>query len=155
VVADELFGFSNAALRRIRYCDPASGKDFVFITTCNHLRPGPIALLYFMRWKIERTYDVFKNKLKVIKAWGSGNIWTTMQAHFVVLLHNLLTVLLAGVEKTGLQQNAVTQHSAKRCNPTPEHKRVPSHYLIRHAFPLTGQFTRIARNVLRNKISWE
>ena len=155
VVADEFAGYSNAALRRIRYCDPATGKDFVFITTCDHLRPGLIALLYFMRWKIEKTYDVFKNKFKVRKAWGTGETSATMQAHLVALLHNLLTVLLARLEKTGLQQNAVTQRSAKRRNQTPEHKRVPSHVMIRHAFPLTCQFIRAARNVLRYKIPWE
>jgi hypothetical protein len=58
------------------------------MTTCNHLRPGLIALLYFMRWKIEMTHDVFKNKFKVRKAWGTGETCATIQAHFVALLHN-------------------------------------------------------------------
>lgn len=155
VVADELAGYSNAALRRIRYGDPATGKHFVFITTCNSLRPGLIALLYFMRWKIEKTYDVFKNKLMVTKAWGTGKTSAIMQAHFVALLHNLLTLLLARLEKTGLRHNAVTQREAKRRARIPEDKRVPSHEMIRHAFPLTCQFIRAARNIIRFKIPWE
>ncbi len=47
---DDHAGYTNAALRRIHSCDPTTGKDFVFITTCQHLRPGLIALLYFLRW---------------------------------------------------------------------------------------------------------
>ena len=155
VVADEFAGYSNASLRRIRYCDPATGKDFVFITTCLHLRPGLIALLYFMRWKIEKTYDVFKNKFKVRKAWGTGKTSATMQAHFVALLHNLLTLLLARLEKTGLRQNAVTERSTKRRDQIPKNKRVPSHSMIRHAFPLSCQFIRTARNIIRFKIPWD
>jgi len=155
VLADEFAGYSNAALRRIRYCDPNSGKDFVFITTCNHLRPGLIALLYFMRWKIEKAYDVFKNKLMVRKAWGTGQTCANAQAHFVALLHNLLTLLLARLEKTGLQQNAVKNRVTQRRNKVPKDKRVPSHEMIRHAFPLTCQFVRATRNILRFKIPWE
>lgn len=155
VVDDDLAGYSNAALRRIRYRDPNTGKDFVFITTCNHLRPGVIALLYFMRWKIEKTYDVFKNKFKVRKAWGTGKTSATMQAHFVALLHNLLTLLLARFEQTGLTQNAVTERADKRREKTPENQRVPTHQMIRHSFPLTCQFIRAARNIIRFKIPWE
>jgi len=151
VLSDELAGYSNAALRRICYRDPATCKDFVFITTCNSLRPGLIALLYFMRWKIEKAYDVFKNKLKVRKAWGSGETCAMTQAHFVALLHNLLTLLLARLEKTGLKQNAVEQRVAMRIKKTPQEKRVPTHEMIRHAFPLTCQFIRIVRNVFRQK----
>ena len=155
VLADELAGYSNAVLRRIRYRDPATGKDFVFITTCMHLRPGLIALLYFMRWKIEKTYDVFKNKFKVRKAWGTGKTSATMQAHFVALLHNLLTLLLARLEKTGLSQNALIERAKKRRDQIPENKHVPSHAMIRHAFPLSAQFIRAARNIIRFKIPWE
>lgn len=154
VQADEFAGYSNATLRRIRYSDPATGESFAFITTCNHLRPGLVALLYFMRWKIEKVYDVFKNKLKVRKAWGSGKTCAIMQAHFVALLHNLLTLLLARLEKTGLEQRAVTARRARRRRDTPDHKRVPAQEMIRHAFPLTCQFIRTARNVLRFKIPW-
>jgi hypothetical protein len=154
VLADDLAGYSTAALRRIHYRDPKTGKDFVFITTCNHLRPGVIALLYFMRWKIEKIYDVFKNKFKVRKAWGTGETSATMQAHFVALLHNLLTLLLANLEKTGLEQNAVIKRKTKLLDKTPEANRVPTHEMIRHAFPLTCQFVRAARNILRFKIPW-
>ena len=60
-----------------------------------------------------------------------------MPAHFVALLHNLLTSLLARFEATGLTQNAVTKRSAKHREKNPEAKRVPTHHMTRHAFPLT------------------
>jgi hypothetical protein len=125
VVADQFTGYSNGALRRICYLDPKTGKDFVFLTPCNHPRPGVIALLYFMRWKIEKAYDVFKNKFKVRKAWGTGETSATMQAHFVALLHNLLTLLLAHLEKTGLEQKAVIQRKIKLLDKTPRPTACP------------------------------
>lgn len=154
VLADDHAGYSNAALRRIHYRDPATGKDFVFITTCDSLRPGVIALLYFLRWKIEKVYDVFKNKLMVTKAWGVGDTAATMQAHFVALLHNLLTVLLARLEHTGLTEQKVFRKQADRRERTAPQKQVPSHHRVRHAFALTCQFIRTVRNCLRYKIPW-
>jgi len=105
-----------------------------------------------MRWKIEKVYDVFKNKLKVRKAWGTGETSATTQAHFVALLHNLLTLLLAQFNKIGFPQNAVETRAAKRCKKLPKAKRVPAHEMIAHAFPLTSQFIRAVRNILRYKI---
>ncbi|WP_339755212.1 hypothetical protein [uncultured Marinobacter sp.] len=155
VIADELAGYSNAALRRIRYRDPATGKDFVFITTCKHLRPGLVALLYFLRWKIEKAYDVFKNRLAVTKAWGTGETAALMQAHFVALLHNLLTLLLARLEHTGLGEHKVIAKQRGRRERTAAQNRVPAQEKVRHAFTLTCQFIRLVRNCLRYKIPWE
>ncbi len=50
VITDDHAGYTNAALRRIHSGDPTTDKDFVVITTCQHLRPGLIALLSFLRW---------------------------------------------------------------------------------------------------------
>jgi hypothetical protein len=115
VEADELVGYSNAMLRRVRYTDPASGEKYVFVTTCPpQIRPGLIALLYFLRWKIEKVYDVFKNKLKSRKAWGVGPTCALMHGHFMALLHNLLTVMLARLEDLGCPEEKVTARAAAR-----------------------------------------
>jgi hypothetical protein len=151
VESDELAGYSNAALRRIRYLDPATQESFVFVTTCNHLRPGLIALLYFMRWKIEKVYDVFKNKLKSQKAWAVGENAALVQGHFMALLHNLLTVLLARLEDHGLHELKLEAGKTRRLfgNPT-----APAQQMIKHAIILTCQFIRLVRHCLRSKISW-
>ena len=72
VEADEMAGYTCAYMRRIVYRDPASGELFVFLTTEDSLRPGVIALLYLLRWKIEKVFDGFKNKLHQQKAWAHG-----------------------------------------------------------------------------------
>lgn len=155
VEADDQAGYSNAALRRIRYTDPASGETYVFVTTCPPaIRPGLIALLYFLRWKIEKVYDVFKNKLKGRKAWGVGATPALMQAHFMALLHNLLTVLLARLEDLGCAEEKVSTRAAARLAAVPTAHRVPAHQMVRHAHALTCQFIRLVRHCLRDKIPW-
>ncbi|MGH8017813.1 MAG: hypothetical protein ACREIA_05900, partial [Opitutaceae bacterium] len=43
-----------------------------------------------LRWKIEKTYDVFKNKLFEQKAWANGRSAHLCQAHFIALLYNCI-----------------------------------------------------------------
>ena len=94
VISDELAGYGGGVmLRRITYRCPQSGRDLVFLTnlTSSCFTPGLIAQLYRMRWDIEKVFDVFKNKLGEIKAWGSTEAAREMQALFITLSHNLLT----------------------------------------------------------------
>jgi hypothetical protein len=155
VEADDHAGYSTAALRRIRYRDPASGETFVFVTTCPPaIRPGLVALLYFLRWKIEKVYDVSKNKLKVRKAWGVGQTPVLMQAHFLALLHNLLTVLLARMEGIGWPEQKVRDRAAARIHARPAVQRVPAQEMFCHAHALTCQFIRLVRHCLRYKTPW-
>ncbi len=156
VEAYEYVGYSNAAVRRVRYKDPATGNVFVFITTCpEQLRPGVIALLYSLRWKIEKAYDVFKNKFKGTKSWGVGDTPALMQAHFMALLHNLLSVLLGRMEHIDTPDQKVVDKTAKRRAAVPEHQRVPAQEMVRHAHALTCQFIRLVKHCLRFKIPWE
>jgi hypothetical protein len=155
VEAYEYVGYSNAALRRVLYKDPATGEAFVFITTCPaQMRPGLIALLYFLRWKIEKAYDVFKNKFISLKAWGVGDTAATMQAHFMTLLHNLLTVLLARMESIGLYDQKILDRTAKRREHTPLHTRVPAQEMVHHAHALSCQFIQLVKHCFRFKIPW-
>jgi len=154
VLADEYVGYSSAHMRRIHYMDPATDKEFVFITTDYALRPGLIALLYFLRWKIEKSFDVFKNKLRVRKAWATGRTAATMQAHFVALLFNLLTVLLSTQEKAGIRERKVHRRQKQRQRQRPPDKQVPSQLKVRHALCMTCQFIRTLRHCLRYKLPW-
>ena len=151
VLADELAGYSTAALRRIRYRDPLTGEEFIFVTTCTHLRPDLIALLYFLRCKIEKVCDVFKNKLRAKKAWAVGHTASQMQSHFLALLHNLLTVLLGRLEELGLREDKVASKNSQRLQHKPS---PPAHLLVRHSFALTCQFIRLVRHCFRNKTRW-
>ena len=154
VEADEDVYYSNAALRRVRYRDPGTGEVFVFITTCRHLRPGVIALLYLLRWKIEKVYDVFKNKLKEQKAWACGPCAAKMQAHFMALLYNLLVVLLVDLEVRGIMETKVMERMARRREETPEARRVPAFERVRHCYTMTCQFIRLLRHAMRHRYAY-
>jgi hypothetical protein len=154
VEADEMAGYTHAYLRRIVYCDPASGERFVFLTTDETLRPGLVALLYLLRWKIEKSFDVFKNKLHQQKAWANGETAARIQAHLTALTHNLLIVLLATLEQAGIREEKVEQQQATRQHARSEELRVPAQAMVRHAAQLTCQFIRLLRHCLAYKTPW-
>lgn len=154
VEADELAGYTHAHMRRIVYCDPLSGERFVFLTTETTLRPGLIALLYFLRWKIEKIFDVSKNKLHQQKAWANGDTATQIQAHCIALTHNLLTLLLATLEQAGVREVKIERKQAARRKACTESQRVPAQEMVRHADQLSCQFIRLVRYYLDHKTPW-
>lgn len=154
VEADELAGYTSAYLRRIVYRDPASGERFVFLTTEDSLRPGLIALLYLLRWKIEKVFDVFKNKLHQQKAWANGETAAATQAHLTALTHNLLTLLLVTLEQAGCPEDKVARAQSQRRKASPPNQRVPAQEMVRHAAQLTCQFIRLVRHCLDYKVPW-
>jgi len=103
VLTDQLVGSSNGVmLRRISCIAPDTGVQRVFLTTEMTLPPGIITHLYHRRWRIEKIFDSLKNKLNETKAWATGSVAKTAQAHFLCLTHNLLRRLeqvLAAREK--------------------------------------------------------
>ena len=54
----------------IHVYDPVTGKAYSFLTTEMTLPPGLIALLYKLRWDVEKVFDEAKNKLEQQQAWG-------------------------------------------------------------------------------------
>ena len=154
VEADEMAGYTYAYLRRINYCDPATGERFIFLTTETTLRPGVVALLYFLRWKIEKVFDVTKNKLHQQKAWANGTVAALTQAHCIALTHNLLTILLANLEAAGIRERKVERKQAERLQARSPAQQVPAQEMVRHAAQLTCQFIRLVRHYLVHKTPW-
>jgi len=150
VEGDELVGYSDALLRRIRYRDPKTGELFIFITT-NVLRPGVVAELYFLQWRFEKMYDVFKNKLKEQKAWAVGDSATLIQSHLIALVRNLPTLFLARLEKRGIREEKVEKRIAERNAKQPP---PPSPQMVQGFTILTCQFIRLLRHCLRYKTPW-
>lgn len=80
----------TCTLRRIVYCDPASGEEFVYLT--NHLRlaASTIANVYKDRWQIEAFFRALKQNLKIKTFVGTGpnavriQIWTALIAMLVL-----------------------------------------------------------------------
>lgn len=77
-------------IRRIRYCDPATGITYSFITNEMNLPPGLVAFLYFLRWNVEKLFDEFKSALDEKKAWTGQPNGKIQQAQAMVMAHNLL-----------------------------------------------------------------
>lgn len=116
VLADELVSTSQGvSVRRVTYRCALRGEEFSFLTSELTLPPGLIALLYRLRWQIEKTFDEFKNKLGETKAWASSPEAKSMQAHFLCLAHNLMIGCEANLEREhGVRNEAELSRRAGR-----------------------------------------
>ncbi len=100
IIADELVSNScGTMIRRVCYRIPETGEVMEFLTNLGkNISPGIIAQLYFMRWRIEKSFDEIKNKLYEIKAWAASLNAKKMQATFIVLGYNLAQLLNREIE---------------------------------------------------------
>jgi hypothetical protein len=158
VVGYEMVGFDNCLqMYRVTYKDPGTGAEFVFLTSDSTLLPGVVALLYRLRWKIEKTYNTCKSKLHLTKAWANGTVAQELQAHFTALAHNLLSYFLYRLDS----EHGITEEKLLVIHDKAEQVRIQnkipynSFYLIaRIALQLSCQFIRLVRNLLRHPIPW-
>lgn len=137
VTKDELCATSQGVqVRRITYCDPATGETFKFITslTNSKVEPGIIAQLYRMRWDIEKVFDDIKNKFKEQKAWATSETAKTVQAELICLTYNLSKNLERimetehGVRNTAEDKRRVERLDKIKAEVTKQGKRVPFLY---------------------------
>lgn len=82
-----------APLRRVGWRDPASGKDYVFLTNAFHLSAPTIAALYKERWQIELFFKWIKQNLK-IKAFVGNSKNAVMTQIWIALCTYLLLAYL-------------------------------------------------------------
>lgn len=116
VLCDELVGTSKGcSIRRVTFTDYTDHKTYVYITSEMTLPPGLIALLYKMRWNIEKVFDETKTKLAEKKAWGTSEVAKEMQAHFICLAHNAMLLYEHHIkEKHGIDHTAQNKRREKR-----------------------------------------
>ena len=75
----------------VDYRDPETGQRYRFLSSLpDTFRPGLIAWLYLLRWKIEKLYDTFKNKLHQTKAWANSAAAAAIRPLFISMTYNLL-----------------------------------------------------------------
>ena len=162
VTADELVGFDNACvMRRVQYADPESGTAYEFLTTILDLPPGLIALLFLLRWRIEKIFDTAKNKLEETKAWANGALAQDTQAHVLALTHNLLVLIRDKLAREhGIQELKVVQKREtaleRRHEMAASCGRVVAHFQekLPPIVQLTVQFIRTLRNGILGKLRW-
>ena len=92
---------NGVELRMINYKCAETGEKYEFITTDRKLRPGVIAWLYFMRWRIEKVFDVLEQKLGQNKAWSADKPADGVrpcQADLICMGYNILLFVQAVLE---------------------------------------------------------
>lgn len=92
IICDQVIaldGFSSQKnypqhLRRVRFCDPETGKKLVFLTNNFLLPAATIAALYKQRWKVELFFKWIKQNLRIKHFYGTSEnavktqIWTAV-----------------------------------------------------------------------------
>ena len=157
-------GFSGACgmMNIIDYIDPETSESYQFITTLNpdEIRPGIIAYRYFLRWRIEKSFDTFKKDFHEEKAWAGGKEAQVMHSSFIAMAYNLTRYILSALEQHhGIRDEKVEREYAKelerREKAAQKHgRRVhPLHLKILRMPKLSAQYIRTIRNHLFAKVT--
>ena len=148
-----IIGLNNAGtMYQVDYKDPETGETYSFLTNDETLRPGVVAFLYKIRWRIEKSFDVLKNKLFEKKAWATGKVSKEIQACITAFSYNMLVFLESIIKKdtqTILKVEGKRNYHLKvrKKNAQAEGKSVPGfEFKLDHMFQMTQQFVRCARN---------
>ena len=157
---DSLVTFAGGQqMRLIQYADPETGDCYQFLTTDLELRPGVIAWLYLLRWRIEKVFDTSKNKLEETKAWATGEIARKVQGHFLALTHNLLVLFRGFLESDfGMREEKLEDKRDKQLERREKVAHTQGrelHHLHRKMPPivqLSLQFIRTLRNQILAKV---
>jgi hypothetical protein len=134
VLADEYVGPGGGGMmmRRIQFYDAVMKRKIDFITNVMDAKipPGVLAFLYRMRWNIEKTFDELKNKLGENKAWASSATAKSMQAQFICLCENLLTLLEHKLEQEeGVKNEPETKRREKQLEKVKERLKMENQTL--------------------------
>ena len=95
-------------LRRVKYYDKESNKQFVFLTNNFEVTPLQIAMLYKHRWKIELFFKWIKQHLKIKSFWGHSENAVRVQV-YVAIITFVTIALLKQKFKTALTQYQILQ----------------------------------------------
>jgi len=155
VIKDYTVGADNAvSMRLIVYLNSEDGKTYEFLTTIEDLEPGLIAWLYLLRWKIEKMFDTFKNKLQEKKEWANGKTAQETQSRFCHMTRNLLVYIqhLLGVSFDITEKKLEKKRQGslkKRVDKEAKKGKLlhPQCFSKRYLFQLSCQFIRAVRNL--------
>ena len=100
VICDQIGMFSKEKsselypekLRRIRYYDVDTKRDFVFLTNNFSLTANEIALLYKNRWQIELFFKWIKQHLKIKSFWGYTENAVKIQLYCAIIAYCLVAI---------------------------------------------------------------
>ena len=120
------------SLRRIRFCDPETGKTLVFLTNQFRLPAATICALYKSRWQIELFFKWIKQHLRIKVFYGTSEnavktqIWIAVSVYLLVAivkkrlnLPGSLYSLLQVLSVTLFEKMPVEQALQQKSNTTP------------------------------------
>ena len=162
IVSDSIIEFkSGAEFRKIVYIDPETNKEYNYITTVKDVSPGLLAYLYLWRWKIEKSFDVFKNKFHEKKSWSNGEKSADIQSTMLVMTYNfLLYTQEITLEKFNIKENKLDEkrkRSVKKREEIAKSKGMYVHPLILlpcKFFQMSQQYIRCFREIFRKSLPW-
>ena len=85
--------FYPGKLRRIKYCDPETGKKLDFLTNNFDLNALDIATLYRYRWKIELFFKWIKQHLKIKTFWGYSENAVRIQVYCAIIAYTTVAII--------------------------------------------------------------
>ncbi len=80
-------------LRRVKYYDPESNKEFIFLTNNMNLTPLEIAFLYKKRWEVELFFKWMKQHLKIKSFWGTTINAVKIQVYCAIIAYCLVAII--------------------------------------------------------------
>lgn len=80
-------------LRRIKFYDQETDRNFVFLTNNFELSAQQIAFLYKNRWQIELFFKWIKQHLKVKSFWGTSENAVRIQVYSAIIAYCLVSIV--------------------------------------------------------------
>ena len=162
VTAVYMVGFNNTiTMRKICYTNPEDGRSYVYLTTNQDLQPGVIAWLYFLRWRIEKVFDLFKNRYCEKKSWATTQHAQIIQSTSTAATHNILMFMkhildrdfdISEIKLEKKRQAALKQREKAAVeNGRQIHPLTYTHPIMQ----LSAQFIREVEKSFRSGIPWQ
>lgn len=154
-------GAAGVLVRRICYLEPVTGVEYVFITNELTIRPGLIALLYKLRWNVEKVFDCLKNKLNEQQAWATSDTAKSAQAQLICVLHNLIQILEERLRREGIENVAEIARRKKtlqrvQAMAAAAGRKIPDCVvLLQRLTQCSVKLLRWLRSSLLDRLAWE
>ena len=80
-------------LRRVKFYDQDTNRDFVFLSNNMDLSGEQIALLYKNRWQVELFFKWIKQHLKIKSFWGTSENAVRIQVYSAIIAYCLVAII--------------------------------------------------------------
>jgi len=101
----------KARFHIVEYRDPEIGQLHKFISTLpKSINPGTIAMMYYKRWTIEKTFNNSKSDFGERKAWSSNLNSLNNQMRFTAMAYNVMRIF----EETSKAKNPERIHPSEK-----------------------------------------